>query len=128
MVFLIDEDVPVSVGAFLADRGHVVHYVVDVLVAGSEDPLLARWADLHAAIVVTCNHRHFKQLIARAPTGYRSHFRRAGRVSLTCRQHRALARVTELIESIEFEFEQAKRRHDSRLILEIGETRFSIVR
>ncbi|MGH7919890.1 MAG: DUF5615 family PIN-like protein [Candidatus Dormibacteraceae bacterium] len=125
MVFLVDEDVPVSVGDFLRSRGHEVHFAVDVLVPGSEDPLLARWADLHDAVIVTCNHKDFKALVSRAPRGQRAQFRKAGRLSLTCRQHRAVERITRLIESIEFEFSQAQRRRDVRVIIEISDTRFS---
>jgi hypothetical protein len=126
--FLIDEDVPVSVGTFLANRGHTVHFAVDVLVPGSEDPLLARWASVHGAVIVTCNDKDFRVLVARVPPGGRAEFRSASRLSLRCRQDRAEARVRELIEWIEFEHAQTQRRGDKRFILEIGNTRVSAIR
>ena len=65
MDFLIDEDVPTSAAELLSERGHSVTYAVDVLLPGSDDYLLARWAHKHHATIVTCNAKHFHKLLVR---------------------------------------------------------------
>jgi predicted nuclease of predicted toxin-antitoxin system len=53
MLLLIDENVPNSVAKFLADRGHDVRFVRDLLPAGTPDPVVAVVGDRLSAIVVT---------------------------------------------------------------------------
>jgi hypothetical protein len=43
-----------------------VTLVHDVLLPGSDDHLIAKWAHENLAIVVTCNVRHFQALLQRA--------------------------------------------------------------
>jgi hypothetical protein len=117
--------VPRPVGLFLAGRGHTVHYVEEALVKQSADELLATWADVNEGVIITFNHKHFKRLVARVPTGGRERFRRASRISLLCDQTRALRRLTAHIESIEWEFEQCQRRADKRMMCEISDSRFT---
>ena len=57
MDFLVDEDVPHSAAELLMERGHSVTYALDVLLPGSDDYLLAKWAHEHRATIVTCNAR-----------------------------------------------------------------------
>lgn len=128
MIFLIDEDVDVEVGRFLSKRGHTVHYVVNVLMPGTKDPLLAHWADLRDAIIVTHNTKDFKVLVSRVPIDGRKIVRNAGRLSLRCRQSRAKSRVADLIDSIEFEFGQTQKRKDKQFIAEILDSRFNVIR
>jgi predicted nuclease of predicted toxin-antitoxin system len=52
VLFLIDEDVDVSVGAFLADR-HEVRYVVSVLGSGTLDADVVAYARSEKAVLVT---------------------------------------------------------------------------
>jgi predicted nucleic acid-binding protein len=70
MLFIVDEDVPKSASDFLveyaANHGHAVTLVPDVLLPGSDDHLIAKWAHENLAIVVTCNVRHFQALLQRA--------------------------------------------------------------
>jgi Domain of unknown function (DUF5615) len=123
--FLLDEDVPRPVGDFLLDRGHAVFLVEDALVNGSADTLLAQWVHVNRGIVVTFNHKHFAALVSRVPLGGRERFRKASRLSLRCKQTRALQRVTAHIESIEFEYEQCQQRPDKRFMGEIGDSYFT---
>lgn len=53
----MDEDVPHSAAELLMERGHSVTYALDVLLPGSDDYLLAKWAHEHRATIVTCNAR-----------------------------------------------------------------------
>jgi hypothetical protein len=95
---------------------------------GTQDVMLAQWADLREAVIVTHNAKDFKVLISRVPREGREAFRTAGRLSLRCKESRAAARVAEVIESIEFEYAQTQKRKDRRFIAEIGETRFNVLR
>ena len=61
----MDEDVPKSAADLLGERGHEVIPAVDVLLPGSDDHLIARWAHEQRAAVVTCNLVHFKGLLRR---------------------------------------------------------------
>jgi hypothetical protein len=63
--FLIDEDAPRSAAELLAAHGHDIVYAVDVVLQGSADELLAKWAHEQQAIIVTCNYRHFDALLGR---------------------------------------------------------------
>jgi predicted nuclease of predicted toxin-antitoxin system len=122
--FLLDEDVPHAVGEFLAERGHEVFYVAESLVKGSADTLVVQWVDVHEAVVVTHNYKHFEKLVSRVPKGGRARFRKASRLTLRCVQTHALRRVTDLIEDIEHEYERCQRRTDKRMMSEIGESYF----
>ena len=69
MRFIVDEDVPKSASDFLIQygsrHGHAVILVPNVLLPGSDDHLIAKWAHENVAIVVTCNVRHFQGLLQR---------------------------------------------------------------
>lgn len=95
MRFIVDEDVPKSAADFLAERGHELTHVLEVLLPGSADYLVARWAHENVATVVTCNLKHFRPLLRRP------HYSNAGLLGLP---HQAIARdrletFIELIES-----------------------------
>lgn len=128
MRLLIDEDVPQSVADFFRDRGHEVILVRDVLLPGTPDAAIAAIGDEIEAIVVTWNHRDFQRLASRVPMGARQRFRRLGRISFRCRQSRGRVRVGQVIESIEFEYEQSMKQRDTRLIMEIGDNYFRVLR
>ena len=124
MRFLLDEDVAHSVGEFLEGRGHEVFYVEEALVRGSADRLLVQWVDVNEGIVITHNYRHFRALVARVPQGGRQRFRRASRLTLSCAQTRALERVSQLIEEVEWEYARCQQRTDKRMMCEIGNSFF----
>ena len=128
MLLLIDEDVPASVAAFFAERGHDVRLVRDLFAAGTPDPVIARLGDELGAIVVTWNQRDFRRLAARVPTGEPARLRRLGRISFRCHEAHGRRRAEELIEWIEFEYAQVQKRRDRRLLIEILESTFRVIR
>lgn len=128
MTLLIDECVPHSVAAVFSRRGHTVHFVTDLLLAQAPDPLIAVAGNRLEAIVVTWNHRDFKTMTARVPPGNVTRFRNLGRISFRMNESRGARRAEELIEWIEFEYSQVQKRQDRRLLIEIGETKFNIIR
>ena len=127
MRLLLDENVQQSIADFLRSRGHEIHLVREALAPGTSDSDLSRVGDLLGLIVVTWD-RDLKRLAKRAPRGERQKYRRLGRISLRCNQARALSRVQQVIESIEFEYEQTQKHSDKRLFIEITETSFIVVR
>lgn len=100
MYFLIDEDVPRSAAEFLTERGHDIVYATDVVLQGSADELLAKWAHEHQAIIVTCNYRHFDALLGRQA------FAQAGLLGIP--QLDARARLERCLTLIESEDEQGR--------------------
>ncbi len=127
MFLIIDENVDDAVGHYLQERGHRVGFVRDLFASGIADTIISAVGDEESAIVIT-HDKDFRILAQRAPEGSRQRFRRLGRISLRCRETRAKRRREELIESIEFEMTQTRKRHDQRLIMEITETAFRVVR
>jgi hypothetical protein len=55
-------------------------------------------------------------------------FRKLGRISFRCNESHGVRRANELIEWIEFEYGQVLKKKDKRLLIEISETRFNILR
>lgn len=103
MRFLVDNDVPENVVSFLITRNHDVERMRDVMSAKSADRIIAGWADRTRAIVVTCNHKHFKPLLGRVQRqGYRR-YRFAGILGFECGQVVARDRLRAFIENIEHE-------------------------
>lgn len=125
--FILDANVAVAVGEFLEIRGHRVFFVVRSLVAGTDDEIIALLGEASQAVIVT-HDRDFKRIVQRVPEGSRQQFRTLGRISLTCREPQARRRIEALIESIEFEYEQAQRSSHKRLIMQISETTFMVTR
>ena len=131
MRFLIDEDVPVEVADLLAGRQHEVVNARDRigLGRGKPDTTVASAADADRAIVVTCNYRHFRALISRRePTGGRRRYRHAGLIALCCEQGRAFKRLANFITEVEDEYRKVQGMNDKRLIVEIHDEQFRIVR
>lgn len=77
------------------------------------------------AVVLTID-KDFSRIIERV--GSRRRFNTVGRISLRCRESRALARMKDFIEEIESEHERAQGRRDKRLIIEITDTSYRIIR
>lgn len=116
---------PQSAADFLLERGHEVAFLRDIMRAAKDDQLAAM-ANRNNAIVVSCNDRDFKKLIAKIPEGNRTRFRKASRISLACKQTRAALRLQQLVRSIEFEFAEAQGRGDQCLIITIRDTNFTV--
>lgn len=124
--FLTDENVPFAVTEFLRSHGHEVMQVGENLAKGSPDELLLVTAELQGLVVMTFD-KDFKSLIQQIPEGRRSSVaRRAGRVSLRCREHEARSRIADLVEVIEFHYDFAGRR-GSRFVMQISGTSVMIV-
>lgn len=128
MLLLIDENVPDSVTAFFRERGHEVHLVREVLLPGTPDPVVATLGDTLGAVIVTWNHKDFKKLAARVPEGNVQRFRHLGRINFRCNEAHGRRRAEQLIESIEFEYNQVLKLRDRRLLVEISETSMRVLR
>ena len=127
MRLLIDENVPDSVAVFLRERGHDVQLVRESFGQMTPDEFIAWAGDDLEAIVVTID-KDFRQIVKRVPVGGRRRFNSLGRISLRCRETRALARIREFIDDIEREHDRLQGRPDQRLIVEITESSYRIVR
>jgi hypothetical protein len=55
-------------------------------------------------------------------------FRKLGRISFRVNEPRGAQRARELVEWIEFEYGQVQKRRDKRLLIEIMETTFRVIR
>lgn len=124
---LIDENVPESVAIFLKERGHEIHYVRDLFLPGTPDPVIATAGDQLGAVVVTWNHRDFKKLAARIPRGGQTRLRRLGRINFRCQEAKGLQRIQQVIDIIEAEYDRAGQRRDKRLLIEVTTTTVSII-
>jgi predicted nuclease of predicted toxin-antitoxin system len=127
MRLLVDENVPDGVTEVFRQRGHETTLVRDVFGQGTPDPIIAKMGDALRVIVVTFD-RDLKSLASRAALGERQKFRNLGRISFRCRPRNGVTRLLAVVESIEFEFEQVQQRNDKRLIVEITDTTFVVVR
>jgi predicted nuclease of predicted toxin-antitoxin system len=128
MLLLIDENVPDSVARLFAEHGHDVRLVRDLFPGGTPDPIIAKLGDEMAAIIVTWNHKDFKRLTARVPVDLPRSLRSLGRISFRCSEVNGRRRAEELMEWIEFEYEQTQKRRDKRLMIEIMESNFRVIR
>jgi hypothetical protein len=127
MLLIIDENVPDDVADFFRERGHLVILVREMLGVGTADESIAERADELMAVVVTWD-RDFKKLVGRVPIGERLRFRRLDRISFDCRPEHGRRRAERLIDFIEFAYEIESQSRDRRMIVEITETSFRIVR
>ena len=117
MRLLIDECVRRSVATVFSKRGHEVHFVTQELGQRTPDALVAGAADRSGLIMVTINYGHFKALLPRRPVNNQQQFRHAGLISFErCQDSRTDSRLEQTIESIEFEYSQALKRKDRRLL------------
>src|SRR5713101_4476732 len=120
MDLLIDECVPESVAKVFSDRNHSIAYVSRELGQKSPDRIVAETADQNGLILVTWNVRDFRRLgISRRPPNNQQRYRRAGMISFLCDEAQGARRTAQVMESIEFEFSQALRRPDRRLLISV---------
>lgn len=125
MLLLIDENVPNSVADFFSDRGHDVRFVRDIFPGGTPDPVIAIMGDRLSAIVVTWD-RDFEKLISRVPVGNRASLRRLGRISFRCNETKGVQLLARWIDLLEFHYEQALKRPDFRMLVQIQESGFKV--
>jgi predicted nuclease of predicted toxin-antitoxin system len=115
--FLLDHNVPDSVGVTLRARGHRVVLVREILPITSPDQLIATISEDEGHVLVSCD-RDFKRIAARIPRGARARFRRLSRISLECGEPRAAARIDAAMSLIESEYEIMKAEgHDKIFIV-----------
>jgi hypothetical protein len=96
-------------------------FAKDVFGESTPDPMLAFTAEFEGVVVVT-HDRDFRRFSKLVPDSAKGKFKRgAGRISLSVTEDRALARVREELDVIEFHFERATRAR-RRLMLVINET------
>jgi|SRR5579862_4631390 len=127
MPLLIDECVRRAVSHVFEQRKHLVNYVTKELGQSTPDQLVAEAADLSSLILVTYNYGHFKALLSRRPPDNQQKFRHAGLISFErCSDAKTDSRIRQTIESIEFEYEQALKRKDQRLIVGIFPDEFRV--
>jgi predicted nuclease of predicted toxin-antitoxin system len=127
MRLLVDECVRRAVAEVFINRGHEVHFVMQELGQRTPDALVAGAADRSGLIMVTINYRHFKGLLSRRPAHNQQQFRHAGLISFErCPDSRTDSRLEQTIESIEFEYSQALKRKDQRLIVGIFPDEFRV--
>lgn len=120
MLIITDEDVPESVASFLRSRCHDVTSVRDHFIRGTEDPVIAAGVSNWNGLLVTWNKRHFMDL-AKRRTGS-GNLRYPGMSVLTfgCHQSQGLARLTEVIEEIEFSHKVRVDGKGERLLVDVG--------
>jgi hypothetical protein len=127
MRLLIDECVRRTVAEIFIHRGHEVHFAMQELGQRIPDVLVAGAADRSGLIMVTSNYRHFEALLSRGPAQNQQPFRHAGLISFEkCPDSKTDSRLKQTIESIEFEYSQALKRRDQRLIVGIFPDEFRV--
>lgn len=120
--FVIDEDVPQRIGAYLSERGHQV-VRADALVGheGAPDHVVAALADDIGAIVLTWNKKDYKKIIKRGQQKGGSKLLSAGLISFhRVKETVGLTRLKQVIDTIEFEYGWQQNQKDSRLIATIA--------
>jgi len=120
MDLLSDECVPRSVSEFFEQRRHRVRYVEQELGQNTPDRVVAEFANEQELILVTWNVRDFRNLgIVRRSIRNQQQYRRAGMISFVCEEDQGARRAAQVIETLEFEYEQAMRRSDKRLLVAV---------
>jgi hypothetical protein len=110
--FLLDEMVPVSLGALLAERGHICHRVQDLLAPGTPDRVVHETANNLGAILVTWNVRHFNRFPSRFP--------KAGLLFFKCDETDGRQRLAETLDLVVYEWNALiERGHPGPMMIEI---------
>jgi len=118
MRFFIDQNVPDSVGVFLAGRGFETILLRERIPKESPDTLVAAVAETNSAILVTFDS-DFKALVSRIAIGHR----RFTRLSLIrfekCRESLASKRIEAAFTLIEHEWAIGNGERDRRMFIVI---------
>jgi predicted nuclease of predicted toxin-antitoxin system len=118
MLVLVDVNVPQPVARYLADRGHDVRLSRDLVGAQATDAAIVAAALAMQAVVLTMD-KDYTRLAQKALTSGLSHKRSWGLILLRCREPQALPRIQQMIEAIEFEYEQSCALHPDCLLVHI---------
>ena len=96
MTFLLDQDVPDAIGRVVAEGGHTVTRLREVLPPDADDSTVLRFAHSHQSVLVTCNRDHFLALVADHPhAGLIVVIRRQSRIAECSRFLRLLGNASE---------------------------------
>jgi predicted nuclease of predicted toxin-antitoxin system len=118
MRFFIDQNVPDTVGQFLASKRYEVVYLRTRIPTNSPDTLVAAVAEANNAILVTFDP-DFKTLAGRIGIG-RSRFARLSLIRFEkCRESQAAKRMEVALSLIEHEWSFGKGSRDRRLFVVI---------
>jgi hypothetical protein len=123
----MDENVPRSVWRVFADQGHQIVDATEELLPSAPDGLIARYGDIHAAVVVTWNRRDFRKLSPLVPADNVRRFRRLSWIAFRCTESRGAERARRWMAAIDFHLSLASQRRDSRLMIDITETTFTVI-
>jgi hypothetical protein len=127
VLVILDENVPHAIGPVFGERGHDVVNAIDLLDPGIPDDVIARLADAHAAVVITWNRRDFRRLSALVPADNVRRFRSLSWIAFRCRESRGPERARRWMAGIEFHLQLASQRRDSRLMIDITDTTFTVL-
>jgi hypothetical protein len=127
VLVILDENVPHAIGPVFGGRGHEVVNASDVLTRGTPDDVIAKLADVHAAVIITWNRRDFRRLSALVPVDNVRRFRSLSWIAFHCRESRGAERVRRWLAAIEFHLQLASQRRDSRLMIDITDTTFTVL-
>ncbi len=123
MRFLIDENVADEVSQWLRSRGYEVFSARDIFAPSTPDDVLAVAIELNGLIIVT-HDRDFRQLRRTLPQGTRL-TSGAGRITLGVREDRALRRLQEIWDVVEFSYARSLRLRQ-RFIISISQTTYLV--
>jgi predicted nuclease of predicted toxin-antitoxin system len=116
MDFMLDENVPASVGDALRAAGHNVQSIRDYIPPGSKDELVATISERLEFVLVSFDG-DFEKIAPRVPQGFRARFRKLSRIWLRCSEPQAAKRIEGALSLIEAEYQLAKGRDDSRMTI-----------
>jgi hypothetical protein len=122
MLLVIDENVPDPVVAVYRDRGHTIILARERLAAGTADQIVAETANDLGAIVVTWNHRHFRQLAAQRRKNGSLRYPHLGLITYEVPYPDGVRRTLEHINLIEREYESCRTQEAMRLLVHLGRT------
>jgi hypothetical protein len=117
LLFLTDHNVPDSLGHFLAEVGHDIARVRDVMAADSPDPIVAE-AAIRAGRVLISWDRDFNQQRFLRPW-----FATLSRIGFSCPEPDGVARMRSVLDLVEFVFHRAQ---GSPLTIRIGRDKFQV--
>jgi predicted nuclease of predicted toxin-antitoxin system len=110
--FLLDENVPASIGTLLGQQGYSCTTVQDLLAPGTPDRVVHETANNLGAILVTWNVRDFQRFAAKFP--------RAGLLFFKCPEVDGRQRMAETLDLVLYEWTKiTETGHPGPLMIEI---------
>ncbi len=128
MLVLVDECVHRSVALVFVERGHTVTHVVDELAPKTPDHIVAAYADLHEATVVTWNVKHYRRFLNRRNKAGDLIFPKMGLIGFQCPELSGETRLRAHIGVIELEHKCVQGLADKRLRVLISFDQLNIFR